>query len=324
MSTVYKCGNESLLGRRKTAFLCSRNVPAGVRNAVDGWIGTLSAGRDCIICGNSSDMERHVFSELLRRGIPAILVLAQAMPNSWNAGLQAAMRSGVLLVITHCDASVHYADKRSANDRNLLMISLAAEVVVGYCSTDGNLSRQLANVRMVRTLFHPESADTQRRKYDTGKAAEPATACKEPAPQQWRRRMWSVNKAVTIEQDSTGCLPLFRIWQVRDFEPDGGTGSKIVLSPREMVDFKEALGEVIIQISGKRLADVRAMAVSTDSGRLTFDFKLLTDDGVLEIAQRVETRFMGVRRSLVMINAREIREFYNHVSEAAERARLML
>lgn len=324
MRTIYKCGNEALLERRKTAFLCSRDVPAGAEKAVDEWLGTLSADRDCIMCGNSSGMERHVFSWLLRQGTPAILVLAQAMPNVWKAGLQDAMQGGRLLAITHCDPSVHYASARSANDRNLLMISMAAEVVVGCCTAGGNLSRQLAGARSVRTLYRAENTGRQKKEYKSLNAEEPPSALKEPAPQQWRRRMWSVNKAVTIEHDCSAGSSYFRIWQVRDFDLGGNTASKIVLSPRELIDFQEALGEVIMQISGKRLADVRTMAVSTGRGRLTFDFKLLADDGVLSIVQRAETRFMGVRRSLVMLNAREIRKFYSHVSEAADRARLML
>jgi len=324
MNTVYKCGNGALLERCKTAFFCSRKTPAGVEKAVDEWLETLSVDRDCVMCGNSSGMERHVFSELLRRGIPVVLVLAQAMPEMWEADLQAAMQSGRLLAITHCDASVHYADARSAKDRNLLMIGLAAEVVVGYCATGGNLAQQLANARKVRVLFRTETADAPMQKHYNGNAVETVAVCKGAAPQQWKRRMWSVNNAITIEQDSSDGSPCFRIWQVRDFDLDGNTGSKIVLSPRELIDFQEALAEVIIQVSDKRLSDVRSMAVSTYRGSLTFDFKLLTADGVLSITQRTETRFMGVKQSLVMFNAREIREFYGKVSEAAERAKRLL
>lgn len=324
MNTIHKCGNEALLERRKTAFLCSRNASVEVEKAVDEWLDTLKAEVDCVMCGNQSSMERRVFEGLLRRKIPTILMLAEALPDTWSKEMQAAMQAGRLLAVTHCDESVHWASARSANDRNLLMIGLAAEVVVGCCTEGGNLSRQLMQARNVRYLFKTASATYQPKSSGYGMAAEPKPEYPKAAPQQWKRRMWSVNKAVTIEQGGTDREACFRIWQVKDADLQDSVGSKIVLSPRELIDLHEALGEVIIQISDKRLSDVRSMAVQSASGRVTFDFKLLTDDGLLIITQRTETRFMGERRSPVMLNAREIREFYGIVTEAAERARKML
>lgn len=273
------------------------------------------------MCGDQSGMERHVFQELLRRKVPAVLVLAQAMPAVFAPDLQAAMQENRLLAITHCDSTVHWPTARSANDRNMLMIGMAAEVVVGCCTEGGNLWRQLSGAVNVMALFDEKNACQQRQSYNGGFACEPAPHTLKPAQQQWKRRMWSVNKAITIELDTTGVEPSFRIWQVTDPYADGGRGSKIALSPKELVDFHEALGEVIIRIGDRNITEVRAAVVPSAGGNVTFDFKMLTADGVLVITQQSETKFMGVRRSSILLNALEIREFYGKVTEATDKAR---
>lgn len=318
--SVYKCGAEALLGRRMTAFLCSRLTPVGVEKAVDSWLDGLLPEIDCVMCGDQSGVEKHVFQELLRRKVPTVLVLAQAMPETFAPAMQAAMQADLLLVITHCDASVHWPTARSAHDRNMLMVSMAAEVVVGCCTKGGNLWRQLSGARGVRVLFNGEDTRFPRQDYSADMACEPETRLKTVASKPWKLRMWSVNRAVTIELDATGVEPSFRIWQVGDFDAEDNRSAKIALSPQELIDFHEALGEVIIRIGDKNMTDVRAAKVPSAGGSVTFDFKMLTADGVLVITQRSETKFMGVRRSSVLLNALEIREFYDKVTEAKRKA----
>lgn len=316
MNTVYKCGNETLLERRKTAFLCSRKTPVGVEKAVDEWMNSLRADYDCVMCGDQSGMERRVFAGLLSRGIPTILVLAEALPVAWNAEMQDAMSHGRLLAITHCDASVHWANARSAHDRNMLMIALAAEVVVGYCTEGGNLSRELANAREVKVLYSGAEPYRMPHQWCEGMAGEIRKESRASAAKQWKQRMWGVNGALTIEKDDSAAAPCFRIWQMRDFDVEGSASSKITLSPRELADFHEALGEVIIQVGNKELGDIKEMTVSSAGGDVTFEFKTLTDDGLLVITQTAKTKFMGVRKRSVLVSALEIRGFYEKVSEA--------
>lgn len=320
MNSIYKCGNEALLERRKTAFLCSRRTPEGVEKVVDKWLNSLQPETDCVMCGDQSSMERRVFTGLLQRGIPTILMLAEALPDTWNTETQAAMKAGKLLAITHCDASVHWASARSAHDRNLLMVAWADEVVVGFCTDGGNLSRELANAKKTIMLFKAAEPYSVPQTTQSGVAKEPAKTEAKQVDAQWRQRMWSVNGAITIEQDTAGAEPCFRIWQIRDFDVEGSTNSKIVLNARELQDFYEALGEVIIQVGDKELANVKAMTVRTRSGDVTFEFKMLTSDGVLVITQSTETKFMGLHKRSVLINALEIRGFFEKVSEAAIRA----
>ena len=318
MNPVYKCGNEALLKCRKTAFLCSRQTPDGVRQAVETWLDTLKKETDCVMCGDQSAVERIVFAGLLKREIPVILVLARTMPTAWSVELQTAMHDGRMLAITHCDTSVHLVNARSAGDRNLLMIGLADEVVVGFCTQGGNLWRQLANTRGVRYLFQNTRQGTTPSNGGVGMTNEPQPMRFKPVATPWHRRMWAVNGAVTIERECVSENAIFKIWQVKDFELNGGCDSSIILSAAELTDFHEALGEVIIHVGARHIADVRTTEVKTNSGTVMFDFKMLTADGVLVISQKSGSRFVNAQHSPIMINAREIRTFYEKITEAKD------
>ncbi|MEF2620670.1 MAG: hypothetical protein U0M48_00795, partial [Xylanibacter rarus] len=147
-----KLGNENIMQLRKIAFFCSRKEPFGLQAAVDRWIATLQPDKVCVMCGDQSPMEKHVFSSLLERKITAILVLAEAMHEQWSEPVSEALGSGRLLIITHCGLEVHTVCARSAFDRNALMMALADEIIVGYCSKGGNLERGLAGYSSVRYL----------------------------------------------------------------------------------------------------------------------------------------------------------------------------
>ena len=144
MKILSKLGNETLMQREKTAFLCSRKTPDGLEYLVGKWMLGLSQERDCVMCGNQSPMERAVFTTLLLRRIPTILCLAEAMPSRWGDDVRTALGDGRLLIVTHCDASVHGVTARSAFDRNVLMMSLAQKIVEGSCTKGGKLERALA------------------------------------------------------------------------------------------------------------------------------------------------------------------------------------
>lgn len=100
------------------------------------------------------------------------MVLAEAMHEQWGEPVSAALGSGQLLIITHCGPEVHTVCARSAFDRNALMMALADEIIVGYCSKGGNLERGLAGYSNVRYLV--------------GNQANRAKT-KEPLPQQGGR-----------------------------------------------------------------------------------------------------------------------------------------
>jgi hypothetical protein len=140
-------GNEELLNMPKTAFLCSRRVPASVVLKCYDWaIAQREAGR-CVISGFHSQMEKDVLHYLLKGTQPIILALARGLKQRLEPELQQPLELGRLLIITPFDSSVKWVTKENAAIRNRMMIEMADEVVVGYSSPDGQLDMILADYK---------------------------------------------------------------------------------------------------------------------------------------------------------------------------------
>ena len=127
---LHLIGNSTLMEREKTAFLASRKAPPEAYAATLQWISTLSPVRDCILCGNHSPLEQETFRLLLAIRVPAILFLAETFPSVWPQPLASAIAEGRVLAATHCDDTVHFATRQSAQDRNRVILSLADRIVV--------------------------------------------------------------------------------------------------------------------------------------------------------------------------------------------------
>ena len=153
MRIIHQMGNWRLLAARKTAFLCSRQVPGEAERRIGEWLGALSENDGCVICGNLLPLEQWMLSRLLERRIPTVLVLAEALPLQWSAEVEQALQEQRLLVVTHCGANIHRVTRSSAQDRNELMIELADEVVVGYALEGGHVEKLVANLPKVRRLY---------------------------------------------------------------------------------------------------------------------------------------------------------------------------
>ena len=64
MRIINKIGNETLLNREKSLFLCSKHAPISKYDKVFGWVDSLTAD-DCVICFNSSELEDEVLTTCL-------------------------------------------------------------------------------------------------------------------------------------------------------------------------------------------------------------------------------------------------------------------
>lgn len=144
-----------LLEREKIAFVCSQRTPRTLSDFVRRWAMQLDAGRDCVICGNESEMEQLVFSMLLMLRIPSILLLAESIPEVKPAPLEKALAEGRLLIGTHCGHEVNLMTRQTAIDRNRLMLDMAQHIVVGYCTPSGEIARSIEGRQNVRFLTRP-------------------------------------------------------------------------------------------------------------------------------------------------------------------------
>lgn len=314
MKILSKLGNEALLQREKTAFVCSRKTPDGLEYLVGKWMLGLSAERDCVMCGNQSPMERAVFTTLLQRGIPAILCLAEAMPDRWGDDVRTALSESRLLIVTHCDASVHSVTARSAFDRNVLMLSLAQETVVGYCTKGGKLERALAGFDNVEYLENGQPWLNMQEKA----GAEPAREePKQGNPGQWSRALGLKRGTVYLDFIDSGAETYLKVTHSVQAAGGGYEREKLFFDRKELAEFLAA-----IRLLDGRLPSGEAvppgLMVRSLSGDVTFGVS--TEDGapLLAITQRKEYSGGKLRVQTVRLLAAELPMLVKGVEEALE------
>lgn len=139
-------GNEELLKLSKTAFLCSRKVPANVVLKCYDWAIEQREAGTCVISGFHSQLEKDVFHYLLKGKQPIIVALARGLKQKTETELQEAMNKGRLLIITPFEEKVKRVTEETSAIRNRLMIEIADEVVVGFASENGKLKSLLDNL----------------------------------------------------------------------------------------------------------------------------------------------------------------------------------
>jgi predicted Rossmann fold nucleotide-binding protein DprA/Smf involved in DNA uptake len=139
-------GNIDLLKQPKTAFLCSRKVPASaVLKCYDWAIAQREAG-NCVISGFHSQIEKDVLHYLLKGKQPIILALARGQKEKLEPELEKPIEQGRLLIITPFDKTIKRVTEQTAETRNKLMIEFANDITVGYASPGGQLEELLQKV----------------------------------------------------------------------------------------------------------------------------------------------------------------------------------
>ena len=139
MLTKELIGNKDLLNLPKTAFLCSRKVPANIILKCYDWaIGQREMG-NCIISGFHSQVERDVFHYLGKGTQPIIIAMARGIPDKLPSNLKKQVEDGRILIISPFAKNVTKVSIETASIRNKMMIELADKVVIGFADPQGNL-----------------------------------------------------------------------------------------------------------------------------------------------------------------------------------------
>ncbi|MBI5206552.1 MAG: DNA-binding protein [Candidatus Firestonebacteria bacterium] len=103
---VEHIGNIDLLKLHKTAFLCSRKIPASVVLKCYDWAISQRDAGNCIISGFHSKIEKDVLYYLLKGTQPIIITLARGLKEKIEPKLQIPLEQGQMLIITPFDKSV--------------------------------------------------------------------------------------------------------------------------------------------------------------------------------------------------------------------------
>lgn len=145
-------GNVEILKLRKTAFLCSRKVPASVVLKCYDWAIEQRELGNCIISGFHSAFEKDVLHYLLKGRQPIIAALARGQKEKLEKEFYKPMEQGRLLIVTPFDTNVKRVTEQTALIRNKMMCEIADELVIGYSSENGNLFKLLALFKGVKNI----------------------------------------------------------------------------------------------------------------------------------------------------------------------------
>ena len=156
MQIVETIGNQSLLSREKTLFLCSKMTPIGLYNYVFRWIESLTE-KDCIACFNSTDMESEVLKALLVAKIPTVLFVMNRFTDVNNIQIENALRERrMAIVVLRRDEP--RGKGQTPRLRNEFVLSICQHVVCGYINKNGSVFGLLAGRSNVKMLIDDQQA----------------------------------------------------------------------------------------------------------------------------------------------------------------------
>lgn len=136
-------GNIDLLKLSKTAFLCSRKIPASIVLKCYDWAINQREQGNCIISGFQSQIEKDVLHYLLKGNQPIVLALARGLKKKIEPEFVKPIEEGRLLIISPFNDEVKRITEQTAMVRNKMMIELAEKIVVGYVTKGGLLEEIL-------------------------------------------------------------------------------------------------------------------------------------------------------------------------------------
>jgi len=91
-------GNKDLLKQNKTAFLCSRSIPASAVLKCYDWAIAQREEWNCIISGFHSQLEKEVFHYLLKGNQPIIIAVARGLKEKVEQELIKPLEQGRILI----------------------------------------------------------------------------------------------------------------------------------------------------------------------------------------------------------------------------------
>ena len=145
-------GNKTLLELNKTAFLCSRKVPASIILKCYDWAIQQREEGNCIISGFHSQIEKDVLHYLLKGNQPIIVVLARGLKQKIEPEFLEPIAKGRLLIITPFEEKVKRVTTETATVRNQMMIELADNITIGFASEDGMLIKTINNFEIKKEI----------------------------------------------------------------------------------------------------------------------------------------------------------------------------
>ncbi|MBR1556713.1 MAG: hypothetical protein IJ647_02960 [Prevotella sp.] len=150
MRIIETKGNQKLMDREKTLFLCSKRTPIGLYEKVFQWTDSLTKN-DCIACFNSTEMEKEVLLALLMARIPTILFVMNRFTDVNNIQIEQALREGRMLIVV-LKRDEPKGKGMTPRLRNEFVLSTVQHVICGYIKTNGSIFPLLAGRKDAKKL----------------------------------------------------------------------------------------------------------------------------------------------------------------------------
>ena len=164
MRIINKIGNEQLLEREKTLFLCSKHTPYEIYPIIFDWVENLYE-TDCVMCFKTTEMEFEVMTSLLVHKVPTILVVMKRFTDVYNLQIEMALKEGRMLILV-----LERDEPRGAGQtprlRNEFVVNMADKIVCGYVNSNGSIFSLLAGRKNIEYLLN---RDTQMAAEELGK-----------------------------------------------------------------------------------------------------------------------------------------------------------
>ena len=164
MRIIETIGNQELLNREKTLFLCSKRTPINLYEYIFLWTDSLMEN-DCVACFNSTEMESEVLKALLVAKIPTILFVMNRFTDVNNIQIEQALKENRMLIVM-LKRDEPRGKGQTPRLRNEYVLSLCQHIVCGYVNKNGSVFPLLAGRTDVRTLIDEKAVSL---------AAEPET-----------------------------------------------------------------------------------------------------------------------------------------------------
>jgi hypothetical protein len=139
-------GNMKLLEEHKTAFICSRRIPAGVVLKSYDWAIAMRNAGQCVMSGFHSPLEKDVFHFLVKGNQPVILVLARGMIRELPPKIEKAIGEERLLIISLFRDEITRVTQETALARNCFMLDLADEIFIPSLAPGGALEKLVLKI----------------------------------------------------------------------------------------------------------------------------------------------------------------------------------
>ena len=151
MRIIEKRGNQRLMNREKTLFLCSKKTPVKLYEYVFRWTDSLTE-KDCVVCFNSTYMESEVLKALLVGKVPTILFVMNRFTDVNNIQIEQALKENRMLIVV-----LKYDGKGvTPRLRNEYVLSLCQHVICGYVNKNGSVFSLLAGRENVVNLIEED------------------------------------------------------------------------------------------------------------------------------------------------------------------------